>query len=231
MRLEFLKITETKGANVPEYLIELNLSRDEQIALWDRQIMQIEMAIDMEKQAVRKTKGDRTLTSLKGQIAKLKSRKEQVRAELKPAIIKHFASEMLKESNGNGTEVSDPDQLENKRQRLQADYETDQKSLVDLETEVEKLGKASGELENLDTEIKGLSRLRDKRADELRDVKVALEMPARVMPLEKATVPDAPSQVFRVIMTILRASRALCSVPEPLLALNTTRIALIAAAN
>ena len=202
MRLEFLKITETKGAKVPEYLIELNLSRDDQIAMWDRQIMQIEMAIDMEKQAVRKTKGDRTLTSLEGQIAKLKNRKEQCAAELKPAIIKHLASEMLKESNGNGTEVSDPDQLENKRQRLQADYETDQKSLVGLEAEVEKLGKASGELENLDTEIKGLSRSRDKRADELRDVRVALEMPARVMPLEKATVPDAPSQLFRVIMTI-----------------------------
>ena len=32
MRLEFLKITETKGANVPEYLIDLNLSRDDQIS-------------------------------------------------------------------------------------------------------------------------------------------------------------------------------------------------------
>jgi capsular exopolysaccharide synthesis family protein len=92
--------------------------------------------------------------------------------------------------------------LASKQQHLQAVYDADQKALAELETEVSALGKASGELENLDTEIKGLSRSRDKRADELRDVRVALEMPARVMPLEKATVPDAPSQVFRVIMTI-----------------------------
>ena len=76
------------------------------------------------------------------------------------------------------------------------------RSLRISEAQVSTLGKASGKLENLDTAIKDLSRTRGKRADELRDVKLALEMPARVTPLEKASVPDAPSQVFRLFMTM-----------------------------
>ena len=200
MRLEILKNQQEKGANVPEYLIDLNLSHDEEIAMYNKAISQLEMAIDQETGVTRKTKGDSTITYLQKQIASMRNRKEQRSAELKPAIIKHLASEMLKEDNGQ--ETSDPDQLEIKRQRLQNDFETDTRSLNDLETEVSALGKASGELENLDKEIQGLSRSRDKRADDLRDVKLALEMPARVMALEKASVPDAPSQVFRVVMTL-----------------------------
>ena len=199
-RLDILKNQENKGANVPEYLIELNLSHDEDIAMYNKAISQLEMAIDQETANTRNAKDDHTIKYLKGQIASMRARKEQRSAELKPAIIKHLASEMLKENNGQ--ETSDPDQLEIKRQRLQSNYDADMKSLESLETEVSALGKASGELDNLDKEIQGLSRSRDKRADDLRDVKLALEMPARVTPLEKASVPDAPSQVFRVVMTL-----------------------------
>jgi polysaccharide biosynthesis transport protein len=199
-RLDILKNQENKGANVPEYLIELNLSHDEDIAMYNKTISQFEMAIDQEMANTRNPKDDHTIKYLKDQIAKVRARKEQRSAELKPAIIKHIASEMLKENNGQ--ETSDPDQLEIKKQRLQSSYEADMKSLESLETEVSALGKASGELENLDKEIQGLSRSRDKRADDLRDVKLALEMPARVMALEKASVPDAPSQVFRIVMTL-----------------------------
>jgi polysaccharide biosynthesis transport protein len=200
MRLEILKNQQEKGAVVPDYLVQLNLSRDDEIAYYTRMITQLEMAIDSEMTNSRKKEKDPSVKFLKTQIASLQARKDQRAAEMKPAIIKHLASEMLKDSNGQ--ETTDPEQLEIKRQRLQADYDSDQKNLEGLEGEVEKLGKATGELENLDTEIKGLSRSRDKRADDLRDVRLALDMPARVTPLEKASVPDAPSQVFRLIMTI-----------------------------
>ena len=115
MRIEMVKNQQEKGANVPDYLVDLNLSRDEDIARYNRAISELEMMIDQETAVARKTKGNQTIQYLQKQIASTRNRKDQRTAELKPAIIKHLASEMLKDNNGQ--ELSDPDQLEIKRQK------------------------------------------------------------------------------------------------------------------
>jgi polysaccharide biosynthesis transport protein len=200
MKLEMIKSQQEKGANVPDYLIDLNLQRDEDIARYNRTISEYEMAIDTEMANSRKKEKDPTVKFLKDQIAKVQARKEQRVAELKPAIIKHLASEMVKDSNGQ--ELSDPDQLEIKRQNLQAVVDKQEKDLAAYQSDISLLGRASGELETLESSIKALERTRDKRDDELREIKLALDRRPRVQRLEKATLPDAPSQFFRLVMTI-----------------------------
>ena len=140
----------------------------------------------------------------------MQARKDQRAAEIKPAIIKHLASEMLKDNNGQ--ETSDPEQLEIKTSTIAEQITTaDKRILEGLEGEVSTLGKASGELENLDTEIKGLSRSRDKRADDLRDVQAGSgHASARYSLWKKPACPDAPSQVFRISHDHFRRHGGIC---------------------
>ena len=79
-------------------------------------------------------------------------------------------------------------------------WKTYQKNLDDVTAQTANLGNATTQLEGLEQEIKEEEQARAKKQEQVDAVRLELQMPARVIVLNDASVPDAPGQLFRIVV-------------------------------
>jgi polysaccharide biosynthesis transport protein len=199
-KLAIIKESDEKSANVPEYLIEHNMSKDDQITDLTKQVNQFQMMVDYAIGASRHPDRDPAVKDYKQKLASVQARLEDRRRQLMPQIIKELQNELAADSPNE--KAPDPDRLEIQKKRLEADLETYQKNLDDVTAQTANLGDASSQLLGLDQDIKEEERAREKKQEQVDEVSLALKLPARVVVLNDASVPDAPSAIVRIIVAI-----------------------------
>lgn len=197
-KLAILDSSKGQATPIADYLIERNLARDDQIADLTKQLNQLQMAVDFAVGASRNPDRDPSVKDYKNKLQQMQARLEDRRRQLMPQIVKELEGEAATDS---ATEKApDPAKLEILKKQLQADLESYQKELEEVNTEMASLGNASGHLSALQKEIEEEERAREKMQQQVEDVTLALQMPARVQVLNDAAIPDAPSAIFRVIV-------------------------------
>jgi capsular exopolysaccharide synthesis family protein len=184
--------------NVPEYLLERNLARDDQISDYTKDISSLQFALDSAMGASRHPDRDPTVKDYKSKLDGLKARLEDRRRELMPQIIKQLQNE----SDSGGERGLDPDRLEIEKKQLQDQFSTLQKNLDDVSDQTANLGNASAQLTGLVREIEEEERERERMQSQVDEIKLTLQLPARVRVLNDASVPDAPSAVLRIVVTV-----------------------------
>jgi capsular exopolysaccharide synthesis family protein len=199
-QLAFLNDSTDKPSNVPEYLIERNMEKDDQIAELTKDISSLQYALDSAMGASRLRDRDPTVKDYKNKLDGLQARLEDRRRILMPQIVKEVQTELATES---GEKVTDPDKLEIERKQLQADLDAYQKNLDDVTAQTTNLGNASAQLTGLQKEIEEEEHEREKMDSQVQELRLALQLPPRVVVLNDASVPDAPSDIFRIIVASL----------------------------
>jgi len=199
-KLAIIKESDEKSANVPEYLIEHNMSKDDQITDLTKQVNQFQLMVDYAIGASRHPDRDPAVKDYKQKLSGVQARLEDRRRQLMPQIIKELQNELAADSPNE--KAPDPDRLEIQKKRLEADLETYQKNLDDVTAQTANLGDASSQLLGLDQDIKEEERAREKKQEQVDQVSLALKLPARVVVLNDASVPDAPSAIVRIIVAI-----------------------------
>jgi capsular exopolysaccharide synthesis family protein len=197
-QLLFWKSENDKPSSVPEYLVELALSHDDKIADLTKQAGQYEQMIALETQASKLKDRDPKVKEYKNTLAGIQQRLDDKRRELRPQIVKHVLADQSTEA---GEKALDPDRLEIAKTQIEDNLKRLSKNLDDVSAETAKLGNASGELSSLQEEIRESEREREKLQSQLNDVRLSLQLPSRVRVLNDASVPDAPSEVFRIVVT------------------------------
>src|SRR5262249_57834812 len=110
----------------------------------------------------------------------------------------HLQYELNAENGDKST--ADPEKLEIMKKNLEDDLQTQQNNLNDVTAQTTTLGNASAQLAGLEEEIKAEEHQRAELQSDLDKVTLALKLPPRVVVLNDASVPDAPSSVFRVVL-------------------------------
>lgn len=199
-KLAILDSSKGKPTPVPDYLIERNLSRDDQIADLNKQVNQLQMAVDFAVGASRNPDRDPAVKDYKNKLQGMQARLEDRRRQLMPQIVKELEMEAATDS---ATEKApDPVKLEIQRKQLQSDLESYEKNLEEVSAQTANLGSASSQLSGLEKEIEEEERARERMQQQVEDVRLALQMPPRVIVLNDASVPDAPSAIFRIIVAV-----------------------------
>jgi polysaccharide biosynthesis transport protein len=198
-KLAILDKSKGESSPIPDYLIERNLAKDDQIADLTKQLNQLQMAVDFAVGASRSPDRDPSVKDYKNKLQGMQARLEDRRRQLMPQIVKELEMEA---TTDNATEkAADPVKLEILKKQLQADLESYQKNLEEVSAQTANLGSASAHLSGLQKEIEEEERAREKMQQQVEDVNLALQMPARVQVLNDASIPDAPSAIFRIIVT------------------------------
>jgi succinoglycan biosynthesis transport protein ExoP len=197
-KLAILDKSKGESSPIPDYLIERNLAKDDQIADLTKQLNQLQMAVDFAVGASRSPDRDPSVKDYKSKLQGMQARLEDRRRQLMPQIVKELEMEA---TTDNATEkAADPVKLEILKKQLQADLESYQKNLEEVSAQTANLGSASAHLSGLQKEIEEEERAREKMQQQVEDVNLALQMPARVQVLNDASIPDAPSAIFRIIV-------------------------------
>ncbi len=199
-RLAFFNDSGDKPASVPDYLIDRNLEKDDQIADMNKQVSQLQMALDFAMGASRYPDRDPAVKDYKQKLSTAQARLEDRRRQLMPQVIKELQIEMASDSPND--RVTDPDRLEIQRKTLEEQLQTDQKNLDEITAQTANLGSASAQLEGLDQEIKEEERAREKQQSQVDEVSMALKLPSRVRVLNDASQPDAPSALIRILVAV-----------------------------
>ena len=179
------------------------MSHDEQIMELNRDIAQLQGAIDLETKNSRLKEKDPQVRRFQSQLNAKQERVEKRRGELRPAIVKHLMNEMLSDPGEKSS--SDPDKLEIRRTRIKAELENLKENQNQVTAEVTTLSNESGNLEALVVEIKEKEKFVAELSNQLESYKLQLKLGSRVKPLDNATVPEGASQVLRVVLTIFAA--------------------------
>lgn len=195
------KQKESGGAEVPDRLVQMQLMRDQEIMEMTDRISRLQMALDMDSLAARRGDKDPTVKNWRKQIETLQRRKEAKEQELKPGIVRMLQNEL----NRDEKEESNPEKLKLKKEDLTKKLDELEKKYSVIKTEASRQWSVSEELKQNEDKIKELTAERAKVGDEMRNVRLALDRPARVQPYDKATPPEAPSQAFRILMTVFAA--------------------------
>jgi polysaccharide biosynthesis transport protein len=197
-----LAILYNQGDNpitVPQYLIEVNLSHDDEIAEYTKEKNQMQLMVEYAMAASRLKERDPQVKDYKSKLAGIEERLEQRRRELMPQIVKHLQMDL---AAGDGQKVADPAQLEISKKQYEANLETLQKNLDDVRAKTTSLGNASATINGLQEEIRAEELERNDLQTQLDKVSLELQLPSRVVVLNDASVPEAPNVVLRFVVTI-----------------------------
>ncbi|HEY2827122.1 MAG TPA: polysaccharide biosynthesis tyrosine autokinase [Pirellulales bacterium] len=193
-------LDETGKSPVPDYLIERNMAKDDQVTDLTKQVNQLQQLVDYSMGASRHPDRDPAVKDYKQKLNGAQARLEDRRRQLMPQIVKQL--ELESTADNLNERAPDQTQLEIQKKRLQSDLEAYQKNLDEVTAQTATLGNASSQLEGLEQEIKEEERAREKMQTSVDDVRLALQLPPRVVVLNDASIPDAPSQVFRIVVAI-----------------------------